>query len=108
MTFLSFLALLALVSCAESAEPDLPEAPLVAEKDSLLTVYGAQIDTKELEYLKVYEHGISQNTYLYGKTQGKFWMGLFASPNQKTAEYMVDLDPELLIPDIYFNPVGHG
>ncbi|MDR7131637.1 hypothetical protein J2X69_004001 [Algoriphagus sp. 4150] len=102
------LALPALVSCSESPKPDEPKDPLITERDSLLTVYGAQIDAKELEYLRLYEHGISQNTYLYGKTRGQFWMGLFASPNQKTAEYLLDLDPESVIPSAYYTPASHS
>lgn len=102
------LALLSLASCSESAEPDIPQNPLVAERDSLLAVYGTQIDTKDLEYLRVYEHGLSQNTYLYGKTQGKFWMGLFSSPEQKTAEYLLDLNPDSFIQKILYKPVSHS
>lgn len=103
---LSSLTLLALVSCSESPTPDLPKDPLLVERDSLLAVYGAQIDAENLDYLRIYDHGLSQNTYLYGKTQGKFWMGLFTSPDQKTAEYLLDLDPDSLVPDAYYNPAS--
>ena len=98
----------AIGSCSEDQKPSIPKDPLIVERDSLLAIYGHHIDARELEYLKVFELGSTDHTYLYGKSEGNFWLGLFASPNQKTTEYLVELDPESAINDIYYNPVGHG
>ncbi|MBN3584806.1 hypothetical protein JYB64_20610 [Algoriphagus aestuarii] len=104
--FLLFFILLG--SCSEDQKPNIPKDPLIVERDSLLAIYGGLMDAQEFEYLKVFELGSTDQTYLYGKSEGKFWLGLFASPDQKTAEYQVDLDPESDIPNIHYNPVGHG
>ncbi|SFB50706.1 hypothetical protein [Algoriphagus aquimarinus] len=107
--FLIFISVsLALGSCSEDQNPSIPKDPLIVERDSLLGIYGDHIDAREMEYLKVFELGSTDHTYLYGKTEGKFWLGLFASPVQKTAEYILDLDPQSSIQKVFYNPVGHS
>lgn len=104
MIFTVFLAVLG--SCSEAPPPSVKDDPLILERDSLLAIYGDQMEMKEFDYLKVYEHGISDNTYLYGKQEGLFWMGLFSSPSKIVKEYRLDLDPEKLLTDAYFQPAG--
>lgn len=99
-----FLAVLG--SCSEAPPPRIKDDPLILERDSLLAIYGDQMEMKEFDYLKVFEHGISGNTYLYGKQEGLFWMGLFSSPSEKVKEYRIDLDPEKQFIDAYFQPAG--
>tara|TARA_R110002012_G_scaffold86322_2_gene214661 strand:- start:198910 stop:199275 length:366 start_codon:yes stop_codon:yes gene_type:complete len=84
-------------ACSEEQIPSLPDDPGITARDSLLAIYGDQMDIKDPAYLEVYSHGVVGLTYLYGKVDGMFWLGLFESPGKKIREYLVDLDPEASI-----------
>ncbi|WP_339881320.1 hypothetical protein [uncultured Algoriphagus sp.] len=92
---------IALGSCSEEQIPSLPYDPRITARDSLLAIYGEQMNIKDPEYLEVYGQGVTELTYLNGKTEGKFWLGLFESPGKKICEYLVDLDPEASIKNFY-------
>lgn len=38
-------------SCSEDQNPSITKDPLLVERDSLLVIYGDEIDVRELEYL---------------------------------------------------------
>ena len=92
----------ALGSCSEEQTPSLPDNPRITTRDSLLAIYGDQMDIKDPAYLDVYGQGVTELTYLYGKVDGKFWLGLLESPGKKIREYMLDLDPEAKYPGHLF------
>ena len=95
-------------ACKESHEPSSPIDPQLALRDSLIAIYGSLIDVQDLDYLGLYEYGATKHTYLYGGTNGEFWLGIFESPDKKITEYTIDLDPDSLIPEAIYNPILHS
>lgn len=103
---LSIIFSIAILSCQESPSPTVD--PVLKERDSLLSIYGNQIDAKEFTYLKLFDHGNPNYTYLYGQSQQNFWFGIFNASGQKIKEYLLNLDPDGIFQNAIYQPAFHS